>query len=289
MAECYLCAAYIERGAGYRRAVQVETSVRVYFTRHGGGSYGERRALRTMCRRCATTEDRFAKGKWLRQICYVLASGLSIWFGWQTIIHGKGAAIWVGFIFLICLPVPIAAWIVEAICRKNAARHSADQVYAEVDAACAFRTGDTLEFWAHRSAEILRAAANSEPTFDERKFLKLAWYARPHVGEKFSDYYLRAMACWDAFDASRPNDCAPWRQNEPFADYAARAAPHLLSYVAGFSLDDIRPALVVLARSDPPRSDENLAEWIDRVFGNTARSPVELGRYSLAHGRVAGR
>jgi hypothetical protein len=59
MPDCYLCGAYIERGAGHRRKVQTGTSTRIYMTKRGGASYGTQYALRTLCSRCAAVQDRF--------------------------------------------------------------------------------------------------------------------------------------------------------------------------------------------------------------------------------------
>jgi hypothetical protein len=49
---------YVKNGQGYRRKVLVSESTRVYFTRRGGGSYGQSYSLRTLCQNCAAELDR---------------------------------------------------------------------------------------------------------------------------------------------------------------------------------------------------------------------------------------
>ena len=57
MANCYFCAAHIRSGEGFRRKVLVNESARIYFTRRGGGSYGQSYALRTLCQSCTVELD----------------------------------------------------------------------------------------------------------------------------------------------------------------------------------------------------------------------------------------
>lgn len=58
MANCYLCGAPVKNGEGYRRNVLTSQSVRVYFSRRGGGSYGQSYGLRTLCHACAAATDK---------------------------------------------------------------------------------------------------------------------------------------------------------------------------------------------------------------------------------------
>lgn len=58
MANCYFCACNIQNGEGYRRKVLVNESARVYFTKSGGGSYGQSYSLRTLCQNCAAELDK---------------------------------------------------------------------------------------------------------------------------------------------------------------------------------------------------------------------------------------
>ena len=67
MANCYLCAAKIRDGEGYRRDVVTGRSSRIYVTRHGGASYSQSQGLRTLCASCAKSLDRSRKGEGLRQ------------------------------------------------------------------------------------------------------------------------------------------------------------------------------------------------------------------------------
>lgn len=58
MASCYLCGANVKNGEGYRRNVLTSQSVRVYFSKRGGGSYGQSYGLRTLCHACAAATDK---------------------------------------------------------------------------------------------------------------------------------------------------------------------------------------------------------------------------------------
>lgn len=68
MASCYLCAAHIPPGQRYRREVMTSQSSRVYFSKRGGGSYGQTHALRTLCSSCAAELDRRREGQRTRII-----------------------------------------------------------------------------------------------------------------------------------------------------------------------------------------------------------------------------
>jgi hypothetical protein len=57
MPSCYICGCSIRNGEGFRRKVLTSESARVYFTRIGGGSYGQTYSLRTLCSSCATQLD----------------------------------------------------------------------------------------------------------------------------------------------------------------------------------------------------------------------------------------
>jgi hypothetical protein len=47
----------VRNGEGYRRKVLVGESTRIYFSKRGGGSYGQTYALRTLCYNCASELD----------------------------------------------------------------------------------------------------------------------------------------------------------------------------------------------------------------------------------------
>lgn len=114
MPECYLCGAYIEPGRGYRRNIETGTSVRYYFSRHGGTSYGVRYGLRTLCRVCAQIEDRSREGGAARFLLYMIGWGLSAFLGWQMLgqTNGAGGKL-LGIAFLLGLPVFILGFIAE--------------------------------------------------------------------------------------------------------------------------------------------------------------------------------
>ena len=57
MASCYHCGIKIKSGEGYRRQVLTSQSTRVYFSKRGGGSYGQTYGLRTLCIDCAQKLD----------------------------------------------------------------------------------------------------------------------------------------------------------------------------------------------------------------------------------------
>lgn len=57
MTSCYFCGCGIRSGEGYRRKVLTNESARIYFTKRGGGSYGQSYALRTLCYNCASSLD----------------------------------------------------------------------------------------------------------------------------------------------------------------------------------------------------------------------------------------
>ena len=57
MASCYHCGINIRNGEGYRRQVLTGQSARVYFTKRGGGSYGQSYGLRTLCASCTQRLD----------------------------------------------------------------------------------------------------------------------------------------------------------------------------------------------------------------------------------------
>jgi hypothetical protein len=75
MASCYFCGCYIKNGEGYRRKVLVNESARIYFTKRGGGSYGQSYALRTLCQSCAVTLDERNKSfAWKFPISVIMAA-----------------------------------------------------------------------------------------------------------------------------------------------------------------------------------------------------------------------
>jgi hypothetical protein len=57
MANCYHCGINIRNGEGYRRQVLTSQSARIYFTKRGGGSYGQSYGLRTLCAYCTQRLD----------------------------------------------------------------------------------------------------------------------------------------------------------------------------------------------------------------------------------------
>jgi hypothetical protein len=57
MASCYHCGINIRNGEGYRRQVVTSQSARIYFTKRGGGSYGQSYGLRTLCASCTQRLD----------------------------------------------------------------------------------------------------------------------------------------------------------------------------------------------------------------------------------------
>lgn len=57
MASCYHCGTNIRNGEGYRRKVLTSQSARIYFTKRGGGSYGQSYGPRTLCATCAQRLD----------------------------------------------------------------------------------------------------------------------------------------------------------------------------------------------------------------------------------------
>lgn len=74
MASCYLCAAHIQPGDGLRRQVMTSQSARVYFSKRGGGSYGQTHGLRTLCATCAASLDRSRDGQGMRIFLSLLAA-----------------------------------------------------------------------------------------------------------------------------------------------------------------------------------------------------------------------
>ena len=315
MAECYLCADYIERGRGYRRTVQVESSTRVYISRRPGSSFGTRTALRTLCRRCAKVEDKVAKGSGLRQLCYVVGFGLSVWLGWQIIMHSEGAGVWLGLFFLLGIPVPIVAWMTDSMSRSLAeseaptslstldltdttnarrprsacraadgnddapptSRQPSEGMTPELIDQASFKADDTIDTWASRATKIMRSLPNSDPEFNENAILSLAWHAKPRPGERFDGYFQRAISRRTEFEELFDIDCTPRRKNEAFPDYVARAGPYCVSYIPGLSLDDIGPALIKRARSEPLGADETIIEWTDRVLPRVIKSMLTQG------------
>ena len=57
MPNCYFCGGHINSGQGYRRKVMTSESTRVYFSKRGGGSYGQTYSLRTLCTVCVVQLD----------------------------------------------------------------------------------------------------------------------------------------------------------------------------------------------------------------------------------------
>ena len=73
MASCYHCGIKIENGEGYRRQVLTSQSTRVYFSKRGGGSYGQTYGLRTLCVDCAQQLDQNNK-----ELAWKLPSSLAV-------------------------------------------------------------------------------------------------------------------------------------------------------------------------------------------------------------------
>jgi hypothetical protein len=57
MTSCYHCGINIRNEDGYRRQVLTSQTARIYFTKRGGGSYGQSYGLRTLCASCAQHLD----------------------------------------------------------------------------------------------------------------------------------------------------------------------------------------------------------------------------------------
>ena len=57
MPNCYFCGGHINSGQCYRRKVMTSESTRVYFSKRGGGSYGQTYSLRTLCTVCVVQLD----------------------------------------------------------------------------------------------------------------------------------------------------------------------------------------------------------------------------------------
>lgn len=74
MASCYLCAAHVRPGEGFRRQVMTSQQTRVYFSKRGGGSYGQTHALRTLCSSCAAGLDRRRDGQGTRVVASFVAA-----------------------------------------------------------------------------------------------------------------------------------------------------------------------------------------------------------------------
>lgn len=306
MAECYFCGDYIERGRGYRREVQIESSTRIYVSRHSGSSFGTRTALRTLCRRCAKVEDKVAQSNWLRGLGYTIGFGLSVWIGWQTIMHSEGAGLWVGLFFLLGLPVPILAWMIEGWVRTHAEDEAATSLATldltgtprpsaqpildigkqepvgspaieagtrlEMLNEASFQLGDTIDTWATRTAKTYCMLLPQGEPLDEATFLALAWHAKPRVGEPLIDFMSRAVSRRKEWENSYQVANTEQQVDEALPDYVARASPYLVPYTPGMSLDDICPAIVELAKSQPASADEPKTDWINRVLPRTIKT-----------------
>lgn len=74
MASCYHCGVNIRSGEGYRRQVLTSQSARIYFTKRGGGSYGQSYGLRTLCANCANSLDQSNKAlAWKLPVCLAVS------------------------------------------------------------------------------------------------------------------------------------------------------------------------------------------------------------------------
>lgn len=191
MPDCYLCGDYIERGQGHRRHVHTETSTRIYFTRHGGGSWGARKALRTVCRTCAAINDRIESGGWLRTLLYLLGYGVSFWTGWQLIFVSSVEPGWMGWLGLACLlgipPLLIGALLgnlrVKMIARSVSRQQSFD---LGTTPWLARHSSETVDDWLDRVLPILNVSREKE-----REFCSWARACAPEPGELLGDWFRR--------------------------------------------------------------------------------------------------
>lgn len=227
MPDCYLCGSYIERGAGYRRPVQIESSVRVYFSRRGGGSYGARTSLRTLCKQCANMEDQVNEGAAWRFATYILGYAASAWFGWQLITSQSDNSKIAGLIFLLGIPVAIAAYVLETKRRHQIVRKIADKISdensasrihyynppdvksdpqedvkekslidlekfpEEFDEINSYRHDDNVFTWSDRIVEKFNGDENQKKIL-RIVLMTLARYTYPEVGENIRDFSRRA-------------------------------------------------------------------------------------------------
>lgn len=305
MPDCYLCGAYIERGRGYRRHVEIETSTRVYVTRHGGGSLGTRSALRTLCAACATVTDRTHSGLWLRSAVYVLGFMASMYVGWQIILRGGGgAATVVGLVFLFGLPAVALAHAYEAIRKSQILTEvgSGDDDYEpsepEHDAAGQdlslfewadqiviaasrrgnkdprvaklklFRSDDSILDWSERNAAILSRSDASDFDHFLCTLVSLAKAVRPRAGEGPAEFARRASARIASLMAAQENDPASQlrREGETVEDWLKRTMPLFWRMKNGQSFEDLIPSLVAVAETLPPDRDEEADVWLARVM-----------------------
>lgn len=113
MASCYLCAAHILPGQGFRREVRTGRSWRVYYTRRGGSSYGETHGLRTLCGQCAAAVDYFRQGRGVRTAIGVFVALLGWYVAFNMNFTGDAGAV-----VLIFLALGGPGWLVYLLVEK---------------------------------------------------------------------------------------------------------------------------------------------------------------------------
>lgn len=305
MADCYLCGAWIERGCGYRRKVETETSSRVYVTRSGGASFGQRNALRTLCKTCAAITDKVDGEATLRAILYTAGLGASVWFGWNLATEGRGLVALVGGAFLFGVPVLIVGCVLErmryrqivrglrkneaasnlpgmdgysslsAVLQSNADRSGAARPIAALAGIAGssrsepiFRADETLAGWCQRAAsQSAQEGGNYQGI--HRKLLNLTKLTRQKVGESLSQFDIRATSQLEYIKANRHDATfCRYTPGESGEDWLRRTGPmYFLPLIQdGESCEDTISVFLPFARVHPPLVAEDVEGWLERVM-----------------------
>lgn len=248
MPDCYLCGAYIKRGAGYRREVQTGRSVRVYATRRGGSSFGSSFGTRTVCRYCAEVLDRSREGRFVRGVLYCLGWGVCVWIGWQIIVAGTGFADLVGLALLLGLPIVAASAVVEQIRVGKIRRDVRDEMFG----------ARRHELTAPGEAGLITESANAPPRPLQPKPTILPLHLSP-------DNEVEGRELGVSVDPDLSEDAQVFRTQDTILSWAERIGGQLRD-ASGKSKEELRGTLVNLAKVARPKVGEGIHQFHARAL-----------------------